>query len=40
MSGSRLGGVQADSSHSGIASTRSFDVNVPFTQLQRLSSLG
>ena len=29
MSGSRMGGVQADSSHSGTASTRSFDVDVP-----------
>ena len=35
MSGSHMCGVQADSSHSGTASTRSFDVDVPFMQLQR-----
>jgi hypothetical protein len=35
MSGSRMGGVQAGSSHSGTASTRTFDVNVSFMQLQR-----
>jgi hypothetical protein len=32
-----MGGVQVGSGHSGTASTRSFDVDVPFMQLVRVS---